>query len=382
MNERERYRTLGAYYSQGAHNYDKAIENYETLVSLFPADASAHNNLAVSYFNKLDFQKASHEGQHALEIYPRNRLYLANSALYAMYASDFDGAVAVAQKVVDQEPNYTPGYLPLAIAALARADIAGAVEVYDRVAEVSERGASLGNLGLADIALYQGRLRDAIQLLSDGIEADENSGNRTYRAAKLVALAQAYARAGEERLAVATVEEALAVSQAAFVAVPVARILADAGRRDAAEDLATALSNKLEHRSRAFAKVLDAQALIRRGRFIDAVDVLVDARELADLWIVRFTLGIAYLRANAYAEALSEFDLCEQRKGEATALFLDDLPTFRTLATLPFYLARTQQELGQTETARANYELYLSSQSSADAADALVDEARRRLEDL
>jgi tetratricopeptide (TPR) repeat protein len=196
----------------------------------------------------------------------------------------------------------------------------------------------------------------------------------------LVALAEAYTKKGEESRALEAVEEALAVSKGAFVAVPMARILADAGLRDEAEELATALSNKLEPRSRAQAKVLDAQALIRRGRFIDAVDVLVDARELADLWIVRFTLGMAYLQANAHAEALSEFDLCEQRKGEATALFLNDLPTFRYLANLPFYMARTQQELGQTETARANYELFLSSQSGADAADARVEEARQRLE--
>jgi serine/threonine protein kinase/tetratricopeptide (TPR) repeat protein len=382
MNERERYRTLGTYYSMGAQNYDKAIENYETLVSLFPADASAHNNLAVSYFNKLDFQRASEEGQHALEIYPRNRLYLANAALYRMYASDFEGAVEVAQQVVDQEPNYTPGYLPLAIAALVRDDIGGATAVYERVAGVSTRGASLGNLGMADIALYQGRLRDAIALLTEGIEADADSGNRTYRAAKLVALAEAYTKKGEESRALEAAEEALAVSKGAFVSVPVASILADAGRRDEAEEIATALSNKLNPRSRAYAKVLDAQALIRRGRFVDAVDVLVDARELADLWLVRFTLGTAYLQANAFAEALSEFDLCEQRIGEATALFLNDLPTFRYLATLPFYLARTQKELGQLDAARANYELFLNSQSGADAADALVEEARQRLESL
>jgi serine/threonine protein kinase/Flp pilus assembly protein TadD len=382
MNERERYRTLGAYYSQGARNYDKAIENYETLVRLFPADAAAHNNLAVSYFNKLDFQKSRQEGRRALEIYPRNRLYLANSALYAMYASDFEEAVTQAQKVVEQEPSYTPGYLPLAIAALARGDVPAAEAAYARVAGVSARGASLANLGLADIALYEGRVRDAIRLLVDGIDEDERSGNRTYRAVKLVALASAHARARETTDALARAQEALSLSGSEFVAVPVARILADAFRRDEAEELATALSNQLEPRSRAYAKVLDAEALLRRGRFVDAVDVLIDARNLADLWLVRFTLGVAYLHANANAEALSEFDLCDKRRGEATALFLDDLPTYRTLASLPYYLARTQQELGQVESARANYRAFLASQSRADSADALVADARRRLEAL
>ncbi len=57
MTEREKYRTLGLYYSVVSQNYDKAIENYETLVDLYPADGAGHNNLAVSYLLNLDFQR-------------------------------------------------------------------------------------------------------------------------------------------------------------------------------------------------------------------------------------------------------------------------------------------------------------------------------------
>ena len=80
MTERERYRTLGVYYLAVSKNYDKAIENFSTLVKEYPSDAAAYNNLAVAYTNKLDFPNASENGRKALEIYPRNRLYRSNYA--------------------------------------------------------------------------------------------------------------------------------------------------------------------------------------------------------------------------------------------------------------------------------------------------------------
>ena len=88
MTERERYRTLGLYYSVVSLDYDKAIDNYKQLVKLYPADGAAHNNLAISYFMTLNFPQALAEGKRVLDIYPEDIQYRANYALYAMYASD------------------------------------------------------------------------------------------------------------------------------------------------------------------------------------------------------------------------------------------------------------------------------------------------------
>ena len=59
------------------------------------------------------------------------------------------------------------------------------------------------------------------------------------------------------------------------------------------------------------------------------MDALADARKRADLWLVRFTTGVAYERFNHHVEATSELEACTKRIGEATAVFLDDVPTFR-----------------------------------------------------
>jgi hypothetical protein len=89
-------------------------------------------------------------------------------------------------------------------------------------------------------------------------------------------------------------------------------------------------------------------------------------------------MGVVYARAGAWAEAISEFAACEKRRGEATALFLDDTPTVRYLATLPYWLGRAQEGLGQQAAARANYAKFLANRGANFPADPLVIDARKR----
>ena len=104
MTDREKYRTLGAYFMNVARNYDKAIENYRQLVAQYPADLAGRNNLALAYFYTLDFPRALEEGRRAIDIYPKTPKFRANYALYAMYAGDFATAVESAEQVLRTDP--------------------------------------------------------------------------------------------------------------------------------------------------------------------------------------------------------------------------------------------------------------------------------------
>ena len=99
MTEREKYRTLGAYYLDIVRNYEKAIENFETLVRLYPADDSGHGNLALAYLHIGDVPRALAEVRKSLEIYPRNSLQRYNYAMYSMYAGDYATAISEARRV-------------------------------------------------------------------------------------------------------------------------------------------------------------------------------------------------------------------------------------------------------------------------------------------
>ena len=62
-------------------------------------------------------------------------------------------------------------------------------------------------------------------------------------------------------------------------------------------------------------------------------------------------------------------------------MFLDDVPTFRYLAVLPYWLARAQEGAGQKPAAAENYKKFLSLRPTTPK-DPLVVDAGRRLKSL
>lgn len=376
MTERERLRTLGLYYIAVTGNYEKAKETYQLLVQKFPADGPGHNNLAIAYFATLDFEGALREGMQVIEIYPNRALFRSNFALYSMYAGNFETARLEAQKVLEQDPERYVAWLPVAMAALSRGEYEKARDAYNKMAEVGERGQSVASLGLADIEMYLGNYSGAIDLLKDGISFDAEVGNQRSQATKLVVLADAYAGQGYTEESRTALEQALAINAGLARRVPAALTYLELGDSSEAGLLANSLGEALQAQSRAYGLLIEARVLLITETNIRALDKIVEALELADLWLVRFNLGWAYLRAGYAAEALDEFTKCDERRGEATALFLDDLPTWRYMATLPYWKGRAQDELRMDAAAQESYRSFLAIRQNGGA---LADDARARL---
>jgi tetratricopeptide (TPR) repeat protein len=385
MTERERYRTLGVYYLAGSKNYDSAIENFLQLVEKYPSDAAAYNNLAVAYSNKLDFPKASENGRKALEIYPKNSLYRSNYALYAMYAGDFATSASEAENLLKEDPKYFMAYLPLAMAALARGEADAARGFYEQMSLVNARAKSLANIGMADLAIAEGRTQQAIALLNEGIAEDDATKNDAGATVKRMAVAEAHELEGNLKAAVAVATAAVAALKTELktepILVPASRILAASRHQREIDGIVKILANQFEPQKRAYGRIVDALDYMSRERYVDAVDSLKAATGFADLWLARFYLGVAYETAGRHGEAFAELSTCLNRRGEATALFIDEVPTYRYLAPLPYWLGRSQEGLGQTAQARASYEAFLA-QKKGGANDPLVPDARRRLASL
>jgi serine/threonine protein kinase/Flp pilus assembly protein TadD len=377
MTEREKYRTRGTYYLGIARNYDQAIENYSALIRLYPTDIAGHNNLAFAYFSTLNFAKAREEGDRARQLYPRNVLIGNNAALYAMYAGDFNASAEQAKGLAAQEPGFYKNYLPMAIAALAAGQFDAAAAAYAKMAAAGEVGASMASTGSSDALIYQGRAAAAVAVLRQGIAADEKAGNRDLAAVKWVALAEALDLAGRNQEAVAAARKGLAASKEMSVLVPAGRLLARLGASADAREAARQLSASLEPQTRAYGKIVEANIAAQAGQWADAVDALRAAIRLADVWLARFDLGVTYVRAGHEAEALAELDACAKRRGEASALFLDDSPTVRSLATLPYWLGRAQEGMGQEAAAQRSYAAFLALRPEP-STDPLAADARRR----
>lgn len=377
MTEREKFRTFGVYYLNIARNYEKAIENFGSLAAKYPADGAAHNNLALAHFYQLQFAEARAEGKRVIDIYPRSPLYRYNYALYAMYAGDFATATSEARTALETNPNLQKAYLAIAMAALAGGNVDEARSAYEGARGAGPRGVSLAAIGLADLAMYQGRFDEAVPILEQGIKEDDAAKNVAGAAAKAIALAEVHQARADSGAALTAIQRARQLTSDPSVLVPAARLLSALGRTADADVIADLLGSALAVRTRAYARVVKATTLLQRSRPAEALDELKEAQRLADLWIVRYLMGVALVDARDYPAALAELELCEKRRGEATAVFLDDIPTYRYLVPLSYWLGRAHDGLGAREAATRHFNSYLSLRSAE--TDALAKDAAARL---
>ncbi len=360
MTERERLRTLGLYYSIASRNYEKAIETYETLVERYPADDTAHNGLAVQYFYALQFDKALEQGGRLLEIYPSNVMGRSNYALYAMYASDFERAVEQADLGREMDATYFKAWLPIAMKALAEGDLETADSAYGNMVEASPRGLLTSTLGLADLSIFTGDTTAARDHLANGIQAAAEAGSQGYLSTFLIARAETEYLSGDVSAASATLDQALGTSEGLPRQVPAALLFIEIGELEKAREIADTLGDDLQPHNRAYGRLIAGLLALESGDTVTAIDTINSGIALADLWLLRFHLGCAYLEAGYAAEALDELTAANDRIGEATSVFLNDHPTWRYTVELPYWLGRAQQELGMMVPSRQNYALFIS----------------------
>jgi serine/threonine protein kinase/tetratricopeptide (TPR) repeat protein len=378
MSDREKYRTLGTYYMSVARNYEKAIENYETLVKLFPADDGGHANLGLAHLYTGNVPRALEEARKVLQIYPSQWAQRYNYAMYSMYAGDFDTAIAEGSRVVKEAPAFELAFLPVALSKLAGNDFEGALATYGQLEQTGLSGASLARLGRADLEMYRGRAREASRILEAAIALDAAAGNPGVEARTRVAAAEAHLALGDRKRAVADAREAASLSSHESVLLPAALVLLHAGGEKEAERIAARLDKMLQSHTTAYARLIRAEIRSHEERYSEAIELFRDSIRGRDTWFARFLLGKLYVETEHFPEAMAELDLCLKRRGETTDVFFYDTPTLRYLPPAYYWLARAQEKMGVAD-ARANYERFLALRGDADTPDPLAADARRRV---
>jgi len=379
MSEREQYRTEGGYFLVVREPH-KAIEQFDLLVKKFPADSAGYANLALGYFYTRDMQRALSEGRRAVEISPKNVIQRNNLGLYAMYAGDFEAAIKESRAVLELNPTFAKAHLCTALSQLGLGQADQAVQTYQRLAALDARGASIATTGLADFALYQGRPADAITILQQSVEKDLAAKDSESAAGKLVALAEAQLLHGERTQAVATADRAVALSRGDVILFPTARVYLGAEQESKALTLASELATRLGPDPQAYAALLRGEAQLKRGKTREAITTFEGAQRTANTWLGCVDLGRAYVEAGAFTEAHAQLEMCRERRGEATAVFLDDVPSFHLFPPVLYYLGRAHEGLKSPDAAEA-YKTFLAIKQNGDG-DPLVADARRRLASL
>jgi tetratricopeptide (TPR) repeat protein len=306
---------------------------------------------------------AVEDERRVVAIYPHNVLYLNNYGLFAMYAGDFDTAVHESERLLQLNPGFEKAYICLGISQLARGDETAAADAYKKAVPLSAWGASASAVGLADMALYQGRPDDALAILEPAVKADLAANDASRAAAKYLMQAQAWLMKGQNAKAIAAAERAVGGSTDESLLYPAAMVFLEAGRIEKALDLGQKLSQRL-----------------KRKDYRDAVRTFQDAQKIADTWLGRLGLGRAYLEAGAFPDAETELDACVKRRGEAASVFLDDEPSWRYFARVDYYLGRAREGLQSPGAAEA-YQNYLKARERS-VNDPLATDAKRRLRSL
>jgi tetratricopeptide (TPR) repeat protein len=375
MSDREKYRTRGGYYLL-TRNADSAIDEFTALVKQYPADTAGIGNLAFAYFIKRDMGKALEWGRRAVEIYPKDVPRRNNYGLIGMYAGDFETGIREQKIVLQMNPKFVLAYVGLALSQLGSGLPADALTTWNKLATVGPTGASAAAAGLADLALYEGRLDDSRNILEPAIERDVAGSNSDEAARKLTTLAEAELFSGRTSRAVAAADRARGMSKDLAVGVSAARVLLQAGEEKKALAMAADLEQRLENDPLMYAALLRGEAELKRGKLRDAIARFKDAQAKGDSWLVRFDLGRAYLEAGSFPEADAAFDACLKRRGEATSVYLDEVPTYRIFPAVYYYLGRTREGLKSPGAADA-FKSFLAVKTGT--GDALVADARRRV---
>ena len=375
MTDREKYRSRGLMYLF-QRDPDKAIEAFSALVKQFPADNAGLANLAIAYEFKGDFAKALEWGRRAIEVSPKNVPQRNNVGFFATYVGDFDLAVREQQKVVELNPAFVNGYVGLALAQLAAGKRDDAVATWQKLAAIGPDGTSAAVEGLADLAMYEGRLSDARSALEKGIEADLAAKSSDAAGRKFALIAEIEGTLGQSAKAIAAAERALKASQAESVVFAAARALARAGEEKRARAVADELDKHLEAEPRMYAELVRGEVELKRRNFPAAVDHFKAALQRGDTWLARLMLGIAYDEAGAFTQAQDELEKCDKRRGEATDAFHDTTPTYRLYPLVKYHLGRAYQ--GQkSPLAAESFRAFLGMKKSDE--DPRAADAKRRL---
>src|SRR6185436_2011384 len=171
MTEREKYRTRALSFNLRG-NRDKCIEEYGELIRRFPADVSAHNNRASCLSQMRNLKGAVDEQWQAVNILPKRPMYRNNLAVHLVYGGEFDKSEDQVREVQKLDAASDTSFVILAFTQIGRGQSAEALDTYKQLeglATTEPRRAPLitskATSGQADVALYEGRYKDAARFL-------------------------------------------------------------------------------------------------------------------------------------------------------------------------------------------------------------------------
>jgi serine/threonine-protein kinase len=373
----DRLKLLGDLYSK-TYELDRAASSYQELLRIWPQDKGAAGNLVGAYTLKGDLTGALDLERTIVAKHPKSVNDRTNLVQLYILTGDPEEGARRADALVAELPH--PGEVTFVYGAVADFLLGRHSDAIARYTRLQAIAPSLAAAGLADLAMAERRWADAATILEAGIADDVAHKNDGGAATKWATLARVRLARGDKTGAIAAADKAVAAGGLTEIYAAGA-VYAELGLEKKTRPLTDKLGTSLALQSRIQGKFIEAELLRGAGKAKEAIAKLEDAQHIQDSWLGRFHLGRASLDAGDAARAEREMRTCLKRRGEGAFVYLDDSPSLQYLTPVYYYLARAEDAQASAD-APAAYRAFLALHPDGPgtaAADALVDDARRRL---
>jgi tetratricopeptide (TPR) repeat protein len=352
----------------------QAIAAYEQSLARWPGELMVESKLVRSAIWTSDWALALELAKRAARDHPGVK---TRETLVAAYLNDnqIEQAAREGEAVLTDLPHTSPTlFVDTALAEVLADRAPRARELWD---ELAAKDAEYADEGRADLALYEGRLDDAAQILEHWIDDALTHHDPGLARTEYLTLAELRLREGN-RAAAALAAAAAATGSEGEDALghqyEIAHALAASGLGARALAFSRTWSTSTSPDRRMYARLVDGDVANAAGKLGEAERDYEDAARLADTWIVHERLGEVRLARSDWTEALAELTACWTRRGEGV---LFEMPSLHFLPEVLFGLARAKEGLGDADASLA-YQALLATEPHAQG-DPLATEARARL---
>jgi serine/threonine protein kinase/Tfp pilus assembly protein PilF len=382
--EKDAFLKLGEYYKDWGE-FEEAVRHFNKAIEIDPLYKLPYNSLAYNYHELGDFDKSIWAINKYISLAPDEaNPYDSRADLYA-WNGKLDQAIESYQKALEIKPDFYMSLAKLGNMYLFKREYAKAESCYQVIASHSNKWyRSAGRMLLAYIPAYQGKFETALKVLDDGIAADRMEQTEEGAEEKLLDKAHISACKKDLNSALREVEMAMEIRERLYpeyVLIPFpiyARLLAENGDFEKAEEAASALRKRIEEKDQtemdAYWRLLGTIELAK-GDAKAAVTYLEKATKDTKSWsfVNRFLLGRAYLESDRLGESVVHLEKALRSYDQGRLSYLIwSLKTY-------YLLGLAYQKSGWNKKAIEQYEEFLEIWKNADPGIPEVEDAKERL---
>jgi tetratricopeptide (TPR) repeat protein len=338
-------------------NYDKHLATLETMVAAYPADLRARRELALAYDDAGDPRAAARELRVALQLDPLDAETYSALALRLVILNSPAEALALIKQAERRGLNAPDFHRSAGLALLSRGETDAARDEFNRLESAGPFYTDIGQLYLARLALFEGRLGEADERLSSGLRRDTEQGNEVYAALRHNLRARVRWLTGDSRGAREDLKTIAAISDPTFGPYQLTwagRLWAEMGEEGEARRLLATLrrlsGDNPDRFERACLRTLMGDMALAAGDAASGLEHHLAAA--ADYPMYEATVGVArdYVAKKQWAPAVAAWQDVLVFRGK---ILRDGDPADLALAELE--LGRAYRNLGDPTHAREHY---------------------------